>query len=81
MRLWARHNGCKPEPVENRVSAHVVLRTWQGCEAPTLLYVVEGGGHAWPGKPQKAFEAQFGPGTTEIDATKLMFAFFLGHRS
>ena len=41
-----------------------------------MLYVVDNGGHAWPGKPQPAFEASFGHGTTEIDATSLLFAFF-----
>jgi polyhydroxybutyrate depolymerase len=78
MRLWARHNGCRPKPVETRISDEVRLRTWQGCKAKTLLYIVDGGGHAWPGRPQKTFEAQFGHGTTDIDATKLMFAFFFG---
>jgi poly(3-hydroxybutyrate) depolymerase len=39
--------------------------------------MVQGGGHSWPGKPVPQFEAQFGPGTTEIDATTLMMAFFL----
>jgi polyhydroxybutyrate depolymerase len=75
---WAEHNGCDPEPVEERISPEVVRRSWNGCEAETVLYVVEGGGHAWPGRPQPAFEAQFGHMTTDIDATELMFEFFLG---
>jgi polyhydroxybutyrate depolymerase len=80
MKLWAEHNGCDPKPVETKVAAHVVRREWQHCEAPTVLYVVEGGGHAWPGKPFPQFESQFGTGTTEIDATNLMFRFFFDHR-
>jgi polyhydroxybutyrate depolymerase len=73
---WAAHNGCDPQPVEERVSPDVRRRVWQNCAAPTVLYVIDGGGHAWPGKPVPAFEAQFGPGTTEIDASTLIFEFF-----
>jgi polyhydroxybutyrate depolymerase len=77
MRRWAEHNGCDPTPVEERISAEVRRRTWTGCVAATVLYVVDGGGHAWPGRPQPAFEAAFGHCTTDIDATALMFSFFL----
>jgi poly(3-hydroxybutyrate) depolymerase len=76
MRRWAVHNGCDPEYYEQAVSASVRKRTWSHCDAATVLYVIEGGGHQWPGRPQPAFDATFGPGTTEIDATELMFALF-----
>lgn len=76
MRRWAAHNGCRPGPVEERISPEVRKRTWEDCDAATVLYVVDNGGHAWPGKPQPAFEAQFGHGTTDIDASSLSFAFF-----
>jgi polyhydroxybutyrate depolymerase len=81
MQAWAEHNGCDPDPVERRVAADVRRRSWRGCEADTVLYVVEGGGHAWPGRPEPAFEASFGRGTTSIDATSLIFEFFFGHPS
>jgi polyhydroxybutyrate depolymerase len=76
MALWARHNGCTAAPVEQRISHEVRKRVWQHCEAPTVLYIVDGGGHSWPGKPQPAFEKTFGHTTTDIDATQLIFAFF-----
>ncbi len=76
MQRWARHNGCDPDPVETRVSPEVRKRTWSNCKAATEIYLVDNGGHAWPGKPQPAFEKAFGHGTTDIDATALMFAFF-----
>jgi len=76
MSRWADHNGCDPEPVEERISAEARYRTWQNCDAPTELYIVDNGGHSWPGWPQPAFESQFGHGTTDIDATALMFDFF-----
>jgi polyhydroxybutyrate depolymerase len=78
MRTWAAHNGCDAEPVEERVSPHVRRRTWQHCEAATVLYVIEDGGHALPGRPVPQFESAFGKATTEIDAPTLMFRFFLG---
>jgi polyhydroxybutyrate depolymerase len=76
MRRWAEHNRCDPGYIEERVSPEVRKRTWPNCDAATVLYVVDDGGHAWPGKPQPAFEASFGHGTAEIDATALLFAFF-----
>jgi polyhydroxybutyrate depolymerase len=78
MELWAAHNGCDAEPVEERISAEVVRRSWSGCDAATVLYVVEGGGHTWPGKPVEGFEETLGHTTTDVDATQLMFELFLG---
>lgn len=78
MRNWAEHNGCDPEPVEQAVSPEVTRRSWRGCHAETVLYVVEGGGHTWPGRVVPGFETTFGHVTTDIDATELLFEFFLG---
>jgi polyhydroxybutyrate depolymerase len=78
MGAWAAHNGCDPDFVQERISPEVLKRTWTTCEADTILYIVDGGGHTWPGKPVAAFESTFGRGTTEIDASDLMFDFFLG---
>lgn len=78
MANWAAHNGCDPEPTEERVAPSTRRIEWQGCEATTVLYVAEGAGHTWPGKPMPAFEASMGKGTTEIDASELIFEFFLG---
>jgi polyhydroxybutyrate depolymerase len=79
MRTWAAHNGCDARPREERITKEVRRRTWQHCRADTILYIVDGGGHAWPGKPIPAFEASFGHATTEIDASKLIFQFFFSH--
>jgi polyhydroxybutyrate depolymerase len=75
---WAAHNGCDPEPQVEELTVEVSRSTWRGCEADTVLYRIVGGGHTWPGKPMPGFEATFGPTTTDIDATDLMFEFFLG---
>lgn len=67
MRTWASHNGCDPAPVEEQLSPEVRRRTWKHCDADTVLYAIDGGGHAWPGKPVPQFEAAFGPATTQIE--------------
>jgi polyhydroxybutyrate depolymerase len=78
MANWAAHNGCDPEPEVEELTAEVTRSTWLGCDADTILYRIVGGGHTWPNKPMPGFEATFGHTTTDIDATDLMFEFFLG---
>lgn len=78
MANWAEHNGCDPEPAIEEITDEVSRYEWQNCEADTILYRVIGGGHSWPNKPMPAFEEMFGYTTTDIDATDLMFEFFLG---
>jgi polyvinyl alcohol dehydrogenase (cytochrome) len=78
MANWATHNGCDAAPHDEILSPDVRRLTWDGCDAPTVLYVTIGGGHTWPGKPMPGFEETFGYTTTDIDATALMFEFFLG---
>ena len=78
MQRWAAHNGCEARYVEARVAPHVLRRAWQHCRATTVLYIVEGGGHSWPGQPVPQFEKTFGPGTTAINASHLMFQLFFG---
>jgi polyhydroxybutyrate depolymerase len=80
MQDWARHNGCRPRPTTTRISSQVQKRTWRGCKAATVLYIVDGGGHGWPGQPVPAMEKSFGPETTQIDATNLMMTFFFDHQ-
>ena len=45
-------------------------------EVAVLLYIVEGGGHTWPGA---ADVARLGNVTQEIDATDLIWEFFEAH--
>ena len=81
MERWASHNGCGPDPVEERVAPEVRRRTWKRCRADTVLYMIDGGGHAWPGKPVPQFEESFGHATAQIDASTLIFEFFFdNHR-
>jgi len=68
---WADHNGCERTPetqlVDEAVNTSVI--SYQNCAAPTLLYVIEGGGHGWP-TPHDS-----------IDATTTAWAFLAAHQS
>ncbi|MBL8775128.1 MAG: prolyl oligopeptidase family serine peptidase [Acidimicrobiales bacterium] len=92
---WAERNGCAVEPDEERVSDEVVRRAWPDCEggAEVVLFVVEGGGHSWPGTPlfdgDAATQADTSAGglasvagttTMDISATELAWEFFQRHQ-
>ena len=80
MEHWAIHNRCKPKATTVRISSQVQKRTWSGCKAATVLYIIDGGGHGWPGQPAATPEKVDGPETTQIDATNLMMTFFFDHQ-
>lgn len=51
MREQAQRNGCATNPEARPVASTVEVLTWAGCEVPTVLYRLQGHGHAWPGNP------------------------------
>jgi polyhydroxybutyrate depolymerase len=76
---WAARDGCDTRSVATDVADQVVLRHYR-CPAGTdvQFYVIAGGGHTWPGSLASAAEgATDGPTTFQIDATSLMWSFFL----
>ena len=78
---WAGRNGCEPEADEERVADDVLLQTFP-CPvgAATELYVVEGGGHTWPGSEfDETIGDIVGEVTRSIDANELMWEFFQAH--
>jgi polyhydroxybutyrate depolymerase len=46
--------------------------------AKTELYVVRGGGHAWPGRSQYLPKATIGPASQDFSATQVIWSFFQG---
>lgn len=75
MQNWAEHNGCDPERIEERISPEVLRYSWNGCEASVEWYLVEGGGHTWPG----ALDIPaLGHTTHDISATEIMWDLFFG---
>ena len=79
MQDWAEHNGCNLTLKTERIADDVVLESYGGCKdgADVQLYVVEGGGHTWPGGRIDMPGA--GRTTHSIDATELAWPFFAAH--
>jgi polyhydroxybutyrate depolymerase len=75
---WAQHNGCGPMPDTERIASDVALERYAGCSggAGVHLYVIEGGGHTWPG----ALPLPFLDKTTQsIKAAEIIWRFFSEH--
>lgn len=74
---WAKHNGCSSSPGDTRVSEDVELLGYQDCRADVEFYVIDGGGHTWPGTSSpKPF---LGRTTQTIDASAIIWDFFKRH--
>ena len=70
---WAAHDGCEPEPQTSEVSDDVERWLWECPQATIDTYVIDGGGHSWPGGAE--IEG-LGRSTDTIDATELIVEFF-----
>ncbi|MEO1513344.1 MAG: poly(3-hydroxybutyrate) depolymerase-like protein, partial [Planctomycetota bacterium] len=65
-----------PDRVENDGST-VVRRAYQDCDAPLIHYIIEGGGHTWPGaSPSGLGRRIVGETNQDISATREVEAFF-----
>jgi len=54
-------------------------RVYQNCAAPLTHFIVEGGGHTWPGRNDRWLLRQFlGRTSQDIDLSNEIEAFFLG---
>jgi polyhydroxybutyrate depolymerase len=85
MRILAACNGCAREPVPTELpdKAHDGTKVTRKVYAPkkegaeVVLYVIDGGGHTWPGsQPPVRF---IGKSTAQISANDLMWEFFKNH--
>lgn len=77
---WAKRNGCESPADEIRLNSEVHgLRYHAGEKGSEVeFYIIEGGGHAWPGgKPLPSWVV--GHTTQQIDATRMMWEFFERH--
>lgn len=77
---WAKRNRCG-SPRDSMVASDVTRREYEGCadSAVVVLYTIKGGGHTWPGGMLLP-EWFVGRTTPSIDATGLMWDFFMRHR-
>jgi polyhydroxybutyrate depolymerase len=82
---WVKANGCKAEPETTVVAdgkedgLKVTRKVYGGGkdDAEVTLYVIDGGGHTWPGT--NAFPGFLGGTTLRISANDLMWDFFRKH--
>ncbi|MEM8624229.1 MAG: PHB depolymerase family esterase [Pseudomonadota bacterium] len=83
MAVLARRNGCsgfEERALPNSSTSDdssVRLRRYENCAAPLLHYIVDGGGHTWPGGPSSGLGARIvGATNRDISATKEIEQFF-----
>lgn len=76
---WAANGGCSPEVDVRRIEPDVEHRSHRGCPEGlgVELYVIEGGGHTWPGSPIEV--PYLGVTTQTVDATGLAIDWFESH--
>ncbi|MFI7702674.1 alpha/beta hydrolase family esterase [Nonomuraea sp. NPDC049480] len=77
---WATLNGCRRGPRTITVSEHVSRVHYTSCRggADVVSYVVQDGGHTWPGSPA-IWPPALGAVTQEIDANEIMWRFLRTH--
>lgn len=75
MRAWAQHDGCNPDPSMQPYTDGVRTIAYSECtnDAAAVLFVVEGGGHTWPGSIDVP---RLGVTTHKLDATDQLWQFF-----
>jgi polyhydroxybutyrate depolymerase len=82
---WVKKNGCSPVPVVNeepdrdpadgtRVTSMEYVNRDDGTEV--ILFIVDGGGHTWPGGLQYLPERVIGKTSRDIDANEVIWSFF-----
>jgi polyhydroxybutyrate depolymerase len=86
--FWVKHNRCSLEPVVTeepdtdpkdgtRVISKQYLNHSNGTEV--VLYIVEGGGHTWPGGIQYLPARMIGKTSRDFNATEVIWSFFKRH--
>jgi polyhydroxybutyrate depolymerase len=76
---WVEVNECGTRaPRAERTSPTVVHRSWTGCadEVVVEAWIIDDGGHTWPGSPLVRESERLGITNQDIDATDLIWQFF-----
>jgi len=82
IQTWAKHNGCSTKPKTGQVGKARCFQFSGGRNgAEVVLWVLEDGGHTWPGGQASRFEVLMRVGNTnrDISASKLLWEFFQRH--
>ncbi|MEM8791192.1 MAG: hypothetical protein AAGE80_06215, partial [Pseudomonadota bacterium] len=74
----ATRNGCDgfrearlPDRVQDDDST-VLLRSYEGCDAPLEHFIIDGGGHTWPGAGRSRLGRVVGATNQDISATRVV---------
>jgi polyhydroxybutyrate depolymerase len=75
----SKRNNCVSGPDESAAAPGVTRVEYVECaeDASVILYVIQGGGHTWPGS--KPAPEWLGPTSNAVDATAEIWTFFLDH--
>lgn len=79
---WASRNRCKSSPTIEWMpdttadGTSTTVHRYQGCEKPVVLYLVENGGHTWPGGYQYFREGRIGKMSHDFSASEIIVKFF-----
>jgi polyhydroxybutyrate depolymerase len=83
--FWVKANGCDSQPrtttlVKSDTGLAVEKTVYQAGQsgAEVILLTVEGGGHTWPGGKKRP--SHFGRLTDAVNASEIIWEFFLRHR-
>lgn len=81
--FWLNNNGCSAQSVDEQLpdldpqdGTIVTARRFVGCQSPVEWFVMAGGGHGWPGRPQYNSAETVGVTVQDIDATQVAWEFF-----
>lgn len=76
--FWVKADACNPLP-QVAHSAMLVITSYSGCREHTAVeyYLIEGGGHAWPGGHRLSLLLDAPSGA--MNATDVIWKFFAGH--
>lgn len=77
---WSEELGCDGDPEVIEFSDEVTVEDFGGCDADLEFWIVDGGGHTWPGTSAAlALQSQLGFSTDDFNTTDLVWDWFVAH--
>lgn len=78
---WRQADGCSLDNDGDRLSQEVTVYRWTDCQgsAEIEFYLIDNGGHTWPGGPDRGPDSPGGITNQDISASELIWKFFSRH--
>jgi polyhydroxybutyrate depolymerase len=79
---WARRSECEGAPVVEQIpdthadGTSTTVHRYQGCKKPVTLFLIQNGGHTWPGGHQYFRERRIGKMSRDFSASEAIVKFF-----